>query len=98
MAFVVGKYDRSQPLVIDPVLGYSTYFGGTAGDTAWAVALDTNGLIYITGETFSPKFYTNGWSLGPAFSTFGAFQTNYNGGKYAGDAFVAKLGSDGTTV
>jgi hypothetical protein len=98
VAFVVGMYDRSQPLVIDPVLGFSTYFGGTAGDTAWAVALDTNGLIYVTGETFSPKSYTNGWALGPAFSTFGAFQTNYNGGKYAGDAFVAKLGNDGTTI
>ena len=91
VAFAIGQYYRSQPLVIDPVLGYSTYFGGTAGDTAWAVALDTNGSIYITGETFSPQLFTNGWSYGPSFSTYGAFQTNYNGGKYAGDAFVAKL-------
>jgi hypothetical protein len=91
VAFVVGRFDRSQPLIIDPVLGYSTYFGGTAGDTAWAVALDANGSIYITGETFSPQLFTNGWSYGPSFSKFGAFQTNYNGGKYAGDAFVAKL-------
>ena len=92
VAFAVGNYDPSQPLIIDPVLGYSTYFGGTAGDTAWAVALDTNGIIYITGETFSRQFLTNGWSAyGPSFSIYGAFQTNYNGGKYAGDAFVAKL-------
>jgi hypothetical protein len=99
VAFVVGKYDRNQPLVIDPVLGFSTYFGGTAGDTAWAVALDTNGFAYVTGETFSQQFYTNGWSGGPAFSTYGAFQTNFHGGKLTGDAFVAKLDiSSGTAV
>ena len=53
------------PLVIDPVLSYSTYFGGTAGETAWAVAINTNdGSVYIAGQTFSKAFYTNG----PAFS------------------------------
>ena len=31
VAFTVGQYDHSQPLVIDPVLSYSTYFGGNAG-------------------------------------------------------------------
>jgi hypothetical protein len=100
VAFAVGKYDRSQPLVLDPVLGYSTYFGGTAGDTAWAVAVDTNGSIYITGQTFSRQLFTNGWNGGPSFSTFGAFQTNFNGGKLTGDAFVAKLSiaSDNTTT
>ncbi|MGO9586784.1 MAG: immunoglobulin domain-containing protein [Limisphaerales bacterium] len=98
VAFGVGQYDHGQLLIIDPVLEFSTYFGGTAGDTAWAVALDTNGFIYVAGETFSPKFYTNGWPLGPAFSTYGAFQTNYNGGKYAGDAFVTKLDITATSA
>ena len=55
VAFAVGKYDHSQPLVIDPVLSFSTYFGGTAGDTAWAVAVDTNGIVYIAGQTFSKQ-------------------------------------------
>jgi len=94
VAFAVGAYDHGQALTIDPLLSYSTYFGGTAGDRAWAVAVDTNGIIYIAGETFSPKFFTNGWPSGTSFSTFGAFQTNYNGGKYAGDAFIAKLSVD----
>ncbi|MGO8836867.1 MAG: beta strand repeat-containing protein [Limisphaerales bacterium] len=94
IAFAIGQYDHSQPLVIDPLLTFSTYFGGTAGDTAWAVAVDTNGFIYMAGQTLSQKFYTNG----PDFSTLGAFQTNYAGGKLTGDAFVAKLNNAGTNI
>jgi len=95
VAFAVGKYDRSQPLVIDPILSYSTYFGGTAGDSAWAVAVNTNdGSIYITGETFSTLMKTNG----PPFSTTNAFQTTYQGGKLTGDAFVARLDNLGTNL
>jgi Beta-propeller repeat len=94
VAFTVGTYDRSQPLVIDPILSYSTYFGGTSGETAWAVTLDQNGFVYVAGNTFSQRFYTNG----PPFSTTNAYQTNYHGGKYAGDAFVAKFGNLGTNL
>ena len=86
VAFVVGNYDPSQPLVIDPVLSYSTYFGGTAGETAYAVALDAAGNVYMTGQTFSKAISTN-----TAFATAGAFQTNFAGGKLTGDAFVFKL-------
>jgi hypothetical protein len=86
VAFAVGQYDHSQPLIIDPVLSYSTYFGGSAGDTAYAVALDASGNVYITGQTFSKEFSTTN-----AFSTPGAYQTNFAGGKLTGDAFVFKL-------
>jgi hypothetical protein len=95
VAFSVGKYDHTLPLVIDPVLSYATYFGGTSGETAWAIALNPNdGSIYIAGQTFSKFAITNG---GP-FSTRGAFQTNFNGGKQAGDAFVAKFDHLGTNL
>ena len=60
VAFTIGQYDRSQPLVIDPLLSYSTYFGGSAGETAYAVALDTNGNHLYAGQTFSKQFSTNG--------------------------------------
>ena len=97
VTFDVSQYDHRQPLVIDPVLGFSTYFGGTAGDTAWAVAVQTSGTnntIYLAGQTFSQQFYTNG----PPFSTVGAFQPNYAGGNFTGDAFVAKLELEGLTT
>jgi hypothetical protein len=87
IAFDIGKYNHALPLVIDPILSYSTYFGGNAGETAWAISMDTNGFIYVAGETFSTQF-----------STLGAYQTNYHGGIYAGDAFVAKFDNLGTNL
>jgi hypothetical protein len=87
VAFAVGDYDHSLPVVIDPTLSYSTYFGGTAGETAWKVALDTNGFVYVAGETLSTKL-----------ATAGAYQTNFAGGSLTGDAFVAKFSYNGTNV
>jgi len=86
VAFSVGSYDRARMLVIDPVLLYSTYFGGDSGDIAWAVKLDTNGFVYVAGQTFSSKFANN-----VPLSTPGVFQPDYQGGSLAGDAFVAKF-------
>ncbi len=95
VAFAIGKYNRALPLVIDPVLSYATYFGGTASQAAWAVAVNTNdGSIYIAGQTLSKQFYTNGWS----FSTPNAYQTNFGGGTLTGDAFVAKFDNLGQNL
>ncbi len=83
VAFEVGSYDPQWPLIIDPVLSYASYFGGTGPDTAWDVALDGAGNVYVAGETLSAGL--------PA--TPGAFQANYAGGfpGAGGDAFVAKF-------
>ena len=51
--FALGRYDRSQPLVIDPVLQYSTYVGGTGHERGSAIAIDRSGAAYITGHTNS---------------------------------------------
>ena len=40
VGFQIGPHDGHQPLVIDPVLSYSTYLGGTGADKAWDVAVD----------------------------------------------------------
>ena len=85
VAFAIGAYDNSQPLVIDPVLSYSTFFGGSAGETGYSVALDTNGNVYMTGQTLSTQF-----SPSRPFTT-NAFQKNFAGGSLTGDAFVFKL-------
>ncbi len=53
---VVGPYDRDVALVIDPVLIYSTYLGGSDRDRIDDVAVDAAGATYVTGSTASPDF------------------------------------------
>ncbi len=56
VGFAVGAYDETKPLVIDPVLVYSTYLGGSAGDSATSIAVDSSGYAYVTGYTSSTNF------------------------------------------
>src|SRR5262245_41761284 len=53
IGFQIGAYDRTKPLIIDPVLSYSTSFGGVEGDIAFSVKLDSEGSIYVAGQTLS---------------------------------------------
>jgi hypothetical protein len=50
VGFEIDSYDRRHPLVIDPVLSYATYLGGNNNDVGHAIALDSDGNTYITGE------------------------------------------------
>jgi hypothetical protein len=87
VAFEVAAYDATRPLVIDPVLVYSTLLGGAAEDAANAVAIDTQGNAYVAGNTNSPDL--------PA--TAGAL----NGGdefNSDSDAFVAKFDPTGSEL
>lgn len=55
--FQLGAYDRSRPLVIDPVLDYSTYLGGRGEDRATKViATPALGTAIIVGSTNSLDF------------------------------------------
>jgi hypothetical protein len=59
VGFAVGPYDTTEPLVIDPVLAYSTYFGGTGGlygEQAYGIASDGEDNVYVTGITRSAMF------------------------------------------
>jgi energy-coupling factor transporter ATP-binding protein EcfA2 len=84
IGFQLGAYDPGRPLVIDPVLIYSTYLGGSGFDQAYAIAVDSFGNSYVTGQTAAIDFPT----------TAGAFQTEYGGG----DTFVAKLNPSGNAL
>jgi hypothetical protein len=87
LTFDVGPYDHARPLVIDPlVLGYSTYFGGSAFDDSNGIAVDGTGAAYITGQTGSLNLPT----------TPGAFDTSFNGGTW--DGFVTKLNASGSAL
>jgi hypothetical protein len=56
VGFRVGAYDAGRPLVIDPVLVYSTFLGGSGEDLPNAIAVDAAGSAYITGFTTSSDF------------------------------------------
>ena len=70
LGFAVAAYDTARPLIIDPILVYSTYLGGSDIDEGYGIAVDTSGNAYVTGYTDSSDFPT----------TAGAFQTTYGGG------------------
>jgi hypothetical protein len=82
VGFNIGAYDVTSPLIIDPVLVYSSYLGGTSSDRGNHIAVDGAGTAYVTGETNSDDFPT----LGP-------LQGARAGGT---DAFVAKVNATGT--
>ncbi len=82
--FELSGYNPALPLVIDPVLLYSTYLGGSSSDYGFGMAVDASGAAYIMGYTESPDFPT----LNPYQGTF---QGSY-------DAFVTKLSSSGTSL
>src|SRR2546425_868232 len=83
--FQVAAYDASRPLIIDPVLFYSTYLGGSGDDIGNSIAVDDAGNAYVTGQTDSTNFPT----------TPGAFHTTSGGGE---DAFVTKLNPTGSAL
>jgi len=56
IGFTIGDYDHSRELVIDPVLSYSTYLGGSGTESRVSVAVDAAGFIYVAGSTDSATF------------------------------------------
>jgi hypothetical protein len=83
VAFQIASYDRGLPLVIDPVLSYSTYLGGSSVDWAETVSVNSAGEAYVAGRTSSSNFPT----------TVGVLQSSLAG---ALDVFVTKLNATGT--
>jgi hypothetical protein len=77
------------------LLGYSTYLGGSSDDTGTAIAVDSSGNAYVTGETTDSNTTV---ATGDFPVTTGAFQTSYgNGSAAAGsNAFVTKLNVAGS--
>jgi len=83
VAFQVSRHDLSRPLVIDPVLVYSTYLGGSGNDQPSGIAVDGAGSVYVTGSTDSIDF---------PLTTLGSLSSG------APHVVVAKLDATGTNL
>jgi hypothetical protein len=77
-AFRIGAYDRARPLIIDPVLYYSTYLGGSNSDYAYAIAADGVGNTYVTGGTGSATFPTKNPLQSVLRGSVDVFVTKFN--------------------
>jgi len=84
VGFVLGDYDHNNILIIDPVLVYSTYLGGSNTDRGLGIAVDSSGNAYIVGNTESIDF-----------PTVNPFQPTKGSNIFSNDVFVAKLNAAG---
>jgi hypothetical protein len=81
--FRLAAYDRRRPLVIDPIVTFTTFLRGSDFDAAEGVAVDSAGNAYIGGTTLSDDFPTiNALQLRQGFF----------------DGFVTKLSPQGTIL
>ena len=84
LTFRLGAYDHTRPVIIDPILTYSTFLGGSVADQATALTVDAEGNAYVTGVTNSPNFPTTPGVLGtPTLNN---------------PSFVSKLSPDGSAL
>jgi hypothetical protein len=79
--FTIGAYDHARELVIDPVLAFSTYFGGSLDEQASSVAVDSSNNIYLTGSTDSVDLPV----------TLGVFQGTFHTTSPSTNVYIAKI-------
>ncbi|MGB9072202.1 MAG: choice-of-anchor D domain-containing protein [Terriglobales bacterium] len=83
VSFTLGQYDKTMPLVIDPVLVYGTFLGGLANDQAVGITVDSDGSAYVAGSTQSTNFPLAGQNGAPPSGT---------------NVFLAKLDVSGSSL
>ena len=99
VAFRIGNYDPSRALVIDPVLAFSTYLGGSAAESCAAItsaplgfvphcpaiAIDSASKVYVAGATTSSA----------SFPVPSGSSPTLNGGA---DVFLVRFNSAGSAL
>lgn len=88
IGFALDEYDHTRPLVIDPLILFSSYLGGSGIDQGVGVDRDTSGNLYVVGTTRSNDFPT----------TLGAYRRTQISVNGTSDIFVARLNATGTTL
>ena len=91
VSFKTNKYDKSFPLIIDPVLIFAAQSGSTADNFGMTATYSSDGSLFSGGMTYNIGYPT----------TLGAYDTtsNPNGGFYGiTDAVITKYSPDGSTL
>ena len=86
IGFDLAEYDPALPLVIDPILSYSSFLGGSDQELSMGISIDRDGNAYLTGATTSANFAAESL-LGEGF---------VGGGLFGSDGFVTKINPEGT--
>ena len=97
VAFHLGDYDKTKTLVIDPVLHFSTYLGGSEWEKVSGIDVGADGSVYITGNTISGDFPLAPDCAAPSAppdceSPFSTIPSS------VGEAFIAKFDPSGSTL
>lgn len=85
VSFLLGNYDHTRSLTIDPTLIFSTYSGSNADNWGFTATYDRQGSMFSGGIAFQRGFPT----------TIGAVDTSYNGST---DMAILKFNADGTRL
>ena len=96
--FTVAAYAQVLPQGPRNILTYSTYLGGGSNDTVHAMAIDSQGNVYLAGETVSPDFPVTPGALQPKHGGKPGNDCSIFTGCYVSDAFVTKFDSAGKIV
>lgn len=89
VSFVLGEWDQTQVLVIDPVLEFSTYSGSFSDNFGYTATFDSDGFLYSGSSAFGNQYPT----------TTGAYQQTHAGGDGLGsgiDMAITKYDTTGT--
>ena len=103
--FQVGSYDRSRELVIDPVLSYSSYLGGSSTSQINAMTVNAAGDIYVTGAAYAVNYPTTPGAIETSCPLGNTQLGAPPGVPKCGEgesgtpaAFVSKISADGQTL
>ncbi len=89
-SFFIGEYNPDYKLIIDPILTWSSFLGGTGtGYTkAFDVFVDSEGFVYLTGYTLSSAFPVTSDAFQERLNFYNGYSRNYS------DAFIMKISPD----
>ncbi|MBL7911821.1 MAG: T9SS type A sorting domain-containing protein [Bacteroidia bacterium] len=86
LCFVLGDYNKSMPVTIDPAVRvWGTYYGGSLNEFGRGCKNDASGNVYLSGYSAS--------ATTTLIATVGSFQSTYAGGAF--DSYLAKFNSTG---